>query len=126
MSKVSPSHCRIFPLLCIRYSDRENIVVRKGYHVSANAKITSSLSGSDLTLSWPDLFDSVHDLYFEVTMGSVYGGGDIMQWQLTKEPNMIVSLASAKSGAFSLSVVVTAIDPCGQFVHYSQNVSVVL
>ncbi|XP_076468275.1 uncharacterized protein LOC143299060 [Babylonia areolata] len=94
--------------------------------VTANGQITSSLSGSDLTLSWPDLFHSDLDLSYEVTAGSVVGGGDIIQWQKTQETNLVISLAHAKSAAFKMNVVVTAVDPCGQFAHFVQSISVQL
>lgn len=94
--------------------------------VKANGKITSSVSGSDLTLAWPDLFQSDLDLSYEVTAGSVVGGGDIILWKLTAKPSVVVFLAQSKTKAFNVSVVVTAIDACGQFAHHAHTVFVQL
>ena len=94
--------------------------------LSANERIASSVSGFDLTLSWPDLFSSALDLSYEVTAGSVEGAADIMLWRKTESTNVAVSLVHAKQERFDIHVVVTAIDPCGQFVTHNQTLNVVM
>ena len=79
-----------------------------------------------MTLSWPDLFTSALDLSYEVTAGSVEGGGDIMLWRKTPATNVVVSLVHSRKQTFSIYVVVTAIDPCGQYVTHTQTLNVAL
>ena len=88
--------------------------------------MASSVTGTALTLSWPGLFLSSLDLYYEVTAGSVQGAGDIMLWHQTNTTSVVVSLVHSQKTAFNMGVVVTAIDPCGQFVTHSQTVQVVV
>ncbi|KAK7500517.1 hypothetical protein BaRGS_00008092 [Batillaria attramentaria] len=92
--------------------------------VKAGGSVTSSISGTDLTLSWPDLFVSDLDLVYEVTVGSVVGGSDMFLWRQTSATSVVVSLENAKATSFTLSVVVTAVDPCGQFVSHVESVDV--
>ncbi|KAL8561568.1 hypothetical protein ACOMHN_024804 [Nucella lapillus] len=90
--------------------------------VQANQTVTASVSGSDLTLTWSDLFLSVLDLNYEVTAGSVVGGGDILLFEPTLEAEVVISLQHAQMSTFNMSLVVTAIDACGQYAIHTQDI----
>ncbi|PVD34771.1 hypothetical protein C0Q70_06048 [Pomacea canaliculata] len=107
--------------------------VNKSVHVSMNAPTVKASgqaefnrNGTHLTLSWRNLFTSDwpdHDLTFEVSVGSVKGGTDILHWHKTTDSSVIVSFVS-KVTSFSLYYIVTAIDPCGYHLASTGSVKI--
>ncbi|XP_052707847.1 uncharacterized protein LOC128183063 isoform X2 [Crassostrea angulata] len=71
----------------------------------------------EFTVSWEDVFISQYPLFYEVTVGTVEGGSDILQWQETKLTSVKFRLPPTikKSSVVSLHVNVRAISAGGTF-----------
>lgn len=71
----------------------------------------------ELTVSWNDVFISQYPLFYEVTVGTVEGGSDILQWQDTKLTSVKFRLPPTikKTSKLSLHVYVRAISAGGTF-----------
>lgn len=71
----------------------------------------------EFTVSWEDVFISQYPLFYEVTVGTVEGGSDILQWQETKLTSAKFRLPPTikKSSVVSLHVNVRAISAGGTF-----------
>lgn len=71
----------------------------------------------EFTVSWNDVFISQYPLFYEVTVGTVEGGSDILQWQDTKLTSVKFRLPPTikKTSKLSLHVYVRAISAGGTF-----------
>lgn len=71
----------------------------------------------EFTVSWNDVFISQYPLFYEVTVGTVEGGSDILQWQETKLTSVKFRLPPTikKTSKLSLHVYVRAISAGGTF-----------
>ena len=72
-----------------------------------------SLSSDNIHLTWDDLFVFPHPLFYEVSVGSVNGSADILQWQETTDPNLTLNLDTDRTIAKELFVTVRGITPSG-------------
>ncbi|ESO88605.1 hypothetical protein LOTGIDRAFT_165389 [Lottia gigantea] len=78
-------------------------------------KIAKTLDGLTLMISWTDIFESYwKDLTYEVSLGTKQGGGDVMQWQETKDKSLRLTLPKHSKYKY-LFLTLTAVDPCGLF-----------
>ena len=68
-------------------------------------------------MTWSDVFHSTSPLYYEVSAGTVKGGGDIIQWQETRNTELIFKLARNDIGQYgnTLYAVVRAITLSGTY-----------
>ncbi|XP_046571088.1 LOW QUALITY PROTEIN: uncharacterized protein LOC124279320 [Haliotis rubra] len=83
-----------------------------------------SRKGKHIFLNWDGLFDSPwKDLQYELHIGTVVGGADILEEVLTKNPEITLTLISSHSQPESLFAAVAAIDPCGYTAHYQQEIT---
>ncbi|XP_071082513.1 uncharacterized protein [Haliotis cracherodii] len=90
------------------------------------AMISSSTSDRMTTLSWPGLFTSPWgQLVYEVMVGRVEGGADVVDGLLTRQEQMKLNLSSHPQTVTAVYVSITAIDACGYTAYYSQAVGVV-
>lgn len=71
----------------------------------------------EFTVSWEDVFISQYPLFYEVTVGTVEGGSDILQWQETKLTSVKFGLPPTvkNSSKLSLHIYVRAISAGGTF-----------
>ncbi|XP_046570853.1 uncharacterized protein LOC124279103 [Haliotis rubra] len=89
------------------------------------AMISSRTSDRVTTLSWPGLFTSTWgQLVYEVMVGRVEGGADIVDGLLTRQEQMVLNLSSHPQTVTHVYVSITAIDACGYTAYYSQTVDV--
>ncbi|KAL3843246.1 hypothetical protein ACJMK2_021188 [Sinanodonta woodiana] len=70
-------------------------------------------SGGIVTASWDSFFSSEYPLQYEVSAGTVQGGSDIVQWQKTRENQLIFSFDKEAIGPTGKDVFVSvcAISP---------------
>ncbi|XP_046570929.1 uncharacterized protein LOC124279171 [Haliotis rubra] len=105
----------------------ETSITMHGPQPSLNtaAMISSRTSDRVTTLSWPGLFTSpLGQLVYEVMVGRVEGGADIVDGLLTRQEQMVLNLSSHPQTVTDVYVSVTAIDACGYTAYYSQTVDV--
>ncbi|XP_046570862.1 uncharacterized protein LOC124279115 [Haliotis rubra] len=105
----------------------ETSITMHGPQPSLNkaAMISSRTSDRVTTLSWPGLFTSSWDqLAYEVMVGRVEGGADIVDGLLTRQEEMVLNLSSHPQTVTDVYVSITAIDACGYTAYYSQAVDV--
>ncbi|XP_067684738.1 uncharacterized protein [Haliotis asinina] len=89
------------------------------------AMISSQTSNRATTLSWPGLFTSHWgELVYEVMVGRVEGGADIVDGLLTRQEQMALNPSSHPQTVTVMYVSITAIDACGFTAYYSQTVDV--
>lgn len=71
----------------------------------------------EFTVSWEDVFISQYPLFYEVTVGTVEGGSDILQWQETKLTSVKFGLLPTvkNTSKLSLHIYVRAISAGGTF-----------
>nr|XP_034332757.1 uncharacterized protein LOC105327902 isoform X2 [Crassostrea gigas] len=71
----------------------------------------------EFTVTWDDIFMSQYPLFYEVTVGTVEGGSDILQWQETKQTSLKFGLPPTVKRALkvSLHVYVRAISAGGTY-----------
>lgn len=71
----------------------------------------------EFTVSWEDVFISQYPLFYEVTVGTVEGGSDILQWQETKLTSVKFGLPPTvkNTSKLSLHIYVRAISAGGTF-----------
>ena len=73
--------------------------------------LTSAWHGNGtVDLSWDGLFVSSSPLYFEVSIGTILGGSDVMQWVETMNTGMRVSPLVSHTDYY---LTVTAINAAG-------------
>ncbi|XP_067680773.1 uncharacterized protein [Haliotis asinina] len=108
-------------------TQRETTLVNLTTHgnpptITESAAIAVSWKGKDISLNWDGLFDSPwKDLQYELHIGTVVGGADILEGVLTKNTESTLTVI-AHSQPQSLFAAVTAIDPCGYMAHYQQEI----
>ncbi|XP_055958950.1 uncharacterized protein LOC126830718 isoform X3 [Patella vulgata] len=84
--------------------------------------ISRSFDGKSMEMSWRDLFTSAwQNLYYEVSLGTSLGGADVMQWQETKVASLTIQMPDI-SELPELYLTITAVDPCGLFLHYNHTI----
>lgn len=71
----------------------------------------------EFTVSWDNIFTSQYPLFYEVSVGTVEGGSDILQWQETKLTSVKFGLPPAvnDTSKLSLHVYVRAVSAGGSF-----------
>ena len=71
----------------------------------------------EYTLSWADIFVSQHPLFYAVSVGTVEGGCDILQWQETTGTSITFGLPPTITNMYkvSLYVYVRAINAGGTY-----------
>ena len=79
--------------------------------------MTWDRSLEEVTVSWADVFHSDSPLYYEVSVGSVRGSGDIIQWQETSSTKLVFSLKHDNIGQNGKTIyaVVRAITLSGTY-----------
>ncbi|XP_046553263.1 uncharacterized protein LOC124262762 [Haliotis rubra] len=91
--------------------------------ITGSAAIAMSWRGKHISLNWDGLFVSPwKDLQYELHIGTVVGGADILEGVLTKRTETNLTVISSHSIPKSLFAAVTAIDPCGYSAHYQQEI----
>lgn len=85
--------------------------------VISDINITWNSTREEVTVSWQDVFFSALPLYYEVSAGTVRGGGDIIQWQETSSTELIFTLTKDDVGEYGkdIFVVVRAITLSGTY-----------
>lgn len=98
---------------------RQWFVIPIFFHLKAGSTLVHSwhTGNEEFTVSWEDVFISQYPLFYEVTVGTVEGGSDILQWQETKLTSVKFRLPPTikKSSVVSLHVNVRAISSGGTF-----------
>ncbi|ESO83749.1 hypothetical protein LOTGIDRAFT_168990 [Lottia gigantea] len=85
-------------------------------------KIAKTLDGLTLMISWTDIFESYwKDLTYEVSLGTNQGGGDVLQWQETKDDRLRLTLPKHWKYKY-LYLSLTAVDPCGLFTTIQRQI----
>ncbi|ESO88602.1 hypothetical protein LOTGIDRAFT_234472 [Lottia gigantea] len=80
-------------------------------------KIAKTLDGLTLMISWTNIFESYwKDLTYEVSLGTKQGGGDVIQWQETKDDRLRLTLPKYWKYKY-LYLSLTAVDPCGLYTN---------
>ena len=57
-------------------------------------------------VDWVDLFASDYPLRYEVSAGSTFGGGDVIQWQETKDSSITFGLPQTITSPSNLKIYV--------------------
>ncbi|XP_055958617.1 uncharacterized protein LOC130013975 [Patella vulgata] len=84
--------------------------------------IARSFDGKSMKMSWRDLFTSTwKNLYYEVSLGTSPGGADVIQWQETKVASLTIEMPDI-SKLPRIYLTITAVDPCGLFLHYNHTI----
>ncbi|XP_046559286.1 uncharacterized protein LOC124268355 [Haliotis rubra] len=91
--------------------------------ITGSAAIAVSRKGKHISLNWDGLFVSPwKDLQYELHIGTVVGGADILEEVLMKRAETNLTVIPTHSIPKSLFAAVTAIDPCGYSAHYQQEI----
>ncbi|XP_071088930.1 uncharacterized protein [Haliotis cracherodii] len=91
--------------------------------VSDSGRISLTQNNTNLLVSWRNMFISPwNGLDYEVHVGTLPGGADIVDRTLTKEEEIVMKLSSRQ--VESIYVMITAIDVCGAYTHRSQRFKV--
>ncbi|XP_071079258.1 uncharacterized protein [Haliotis cracherodii] len=91
--------------------------------ITGSAEIAVSLKGNQIFLNWDRLFVSPwENLQYELHIGTVVGGADILGEVHTRNSEIALTLISSHSQPESLFAAVAAIDPCGYSAHYQQEI----
>lgn len=88
------------------------------FYKAGNTLIHSWHAGNEeFTVSWKDVFISQYSLFYEVSVGTVDGGSDVLQWQETTLTFIKFSLPPGveKFSKLSLHVFVRAVSAGGTF-----------
>ena len=98
------------------------------FNIFADITIEWNSLLQEVTVSWADVFQSESPLYFEVSVGTVRGGGDIVQRQETKNTVLIFKLSKADIGPYGKAIysVVTAITPAGTYKTVEKDKLIIL
>ncbi|XP_046557193.1 uncharacterized protein LOC124266445 [Haliotis rubra] len=91
--------------------------------VSDSGHISLRQSNGELTVSWRNMFMSAwNDLDYEVHIGTLLGGADIVDRMLTKKEEIVIQLNSRQ--AEYIYVMISAIDVCGGNIQRTQSFKV--
>ncbi|XP_076075242.1 uncharacterized protein LOC143046127 [Mytilus galloprovincialis] len=93
--------------------------------VVEGSNITTTKKGDDITLSWTNCFTYPGRLVYEVSVGTVQGGADVIQWQETTENIMIIKLTEKLKTKVNLNLYcfIRAIGESGIFSSKSDDVN---
>lgn len=95
-----------------------NALRRNLFYKAGNTLVHSWHAGSEeFTVSWKDVFISQYSLFYEISVGTVDGGSDVLQWQETTSTSIKFGLPPGfeKFSKLSLHVFVRAISAGGTF-----------
>ncbi|KAK3612516.1 hypothetical protein CHS0354_024488 [Potamilus streckersoni] len=86
-------------------------------HDGRTLSLSWNPSDGSVTVSWDSLFYSKYQLQYEVSAGTVQGGSDIIQWQETRENQLVFSFDKEVIGPAGKDVFVSvrAISPSGLY-----------
>ncbi|XP_046557202.1 uncharacterized protein LOC124266452 [Haliotis rubra] len=91
--------------------------------VSDSGRISLSQNKTKLTVSWRNMFMSPwNDLDYEVHIGTLLGGADIVDRMLTKKEEIVIQLNSRQ--AEYIYAMITAIDVCGAYIQRTQSFTI--
>lgn len=91
---------------------------------TASGHLSVVKTGVQLTVSWRNVFASPwDDLKYEVHVGTVLGGADIVDRLLTEDDEMTLTLNSKYRKFDVIYVTLSAIDTCGLPTQYTQTIS---
>jgi len=78
-----------------------------------------------MTVAWSEVYSSEHSLYYEVSAGTVVGGGDILQWMETTDTSVTFGLPRTVKDPANLKVfvVVRAISVSGLSLNKSGSIT---
>ncbi|XP_048243311.1 uncharacterized protein LOC124141844 isoform X1 [Haliotis rufescens] len=92
--------------------------------VAASGHLSVVKTGVQLTVSWRNVFASPwDDLKYEVHVGTVLGGAEIVDRLLTEDDEMTLTLNSKYRKLDAIYVTLSAIDTCGLPTQYTQTIS---
>jgi hypothetical protein len=86
----------------------------------ASPKLTWAVPNKHFTMDCSNLFPKDSVFQYEVSLGTIQGGADIIQWQETKWCNMTTKLETVWQNADKYYATITAVSPTGlytTFVH---------
>ncbi|CAC5375361.1 unnamed protein product [Mytilus coruscus] len=93
--------------------------------VVEGSNITTTKKGDDITLKWTNCFTYPGRLVYEVSVGTVQGGADVIQWQETTENFIIIKLNEKLKSKLNLNLYcfIRAIGESGVFSSKSDDVN---
>ncbi|XP_069133969.1 uncharacterized protein [Argopecten irradians] len=87
-------------------------------NVGTTLDVTWDEPKQELTIGWPGVFTSPHEMFYEVSAGSNVGSADIVQWMETKATSMTMTIPPVITDLSNLRVyvVVRAVSAGGRSV----------